>query len=266
MPEFVSTAIFSFVSSGLLVWLTRFWLSERLKQSIENEYKVNFEKLRSELEVTRLRTGFFFDHQRAAFSEILKCADELNRRWLYEGASEDRATISAPPIDGYRELVALGSRHRLFLDDDANFGFQVLVGWYEDAFDLAEGPDSNEIDTSVFYDYATFSVGRLAVVFQKIIGVSNDASALLDLTVLISVQRLNAIKLSGMVRDLPSHLKIVPHQPASAVVRLGSQNVNDLRAYLEETRLALAELNVLERYRSEFSAYLTMLDRSRKRD
>jgi len=62
MVQVLTSAAVSVVLSGALVWLTKSWISERLKNSIKNEYDQKLEthkaqlKAQSEVEIERLRS------------------------------------------------------------------------------------------------------------------------------------------------------------------------------------------------------------------
>lgn len=60
--QIISSASVSVLLSGLLVWIARFWLSERLKNSIKHEYDQKLEahkvqlKAQADIEVEKLRS------------------------------------------------------------------------------------------------------------------------------------------------------------------------------------------------------------------
>jgi hypothetical protein len=97
--ETVLSIIFGSVGGLVLVWILREWISERLKQSIQNEYaqklathkaelKTDMQAILHERQLHQLRTSLFFDHQREAFASLLSQIAETKEKWW--------ATVSDP--------------------------------------------------------------------------------------------------------------------------------------------------------------------------
>lgn len=70
--DFISIVITSVISSGILVWICKEWLSTRLRTSIQHEYDIKLETLKSDLS----RQAAFHATAYASFAEGQKAAME----------------------------------------------------------------------------------------------------------------------------------------------------------------------------------------------
>ena len=113
---------------GVVVWLLRGWISERIQQSIRHEgsrpslrpiraeLNTRIEAIKHENELRQLRTSLFFDHQRNAFAGLLRRLLPSNRAWIDKEFVREEWLSGPVPYDAYKELQAAYYGHQLFLD------------------------------------------------------------------------------------------------------------------------------------------------------
>jgi Mor family transcriptional regulator len=107
LGEVITSATFSAAVSGLLIWLTKSWISERLKNAIKNEYDQKLEthkaqlKAQSDVEIEKLRSQL----------SILTTEHEVRFSRLHD----KRAEVIAETYALLKELfVSLGEYVKIF--------------------------------------------------------------------------------------------------------------------------------------------------------
>lgn len=102
MPDFIRSVLTSVVASGLLtaalIWLSREWLSVRLKASIQHEYDQKLERLKAQNDVALAHVSgaleqqarvvaaahaSFAEGQKAAMDRTLRAIDDIWKRVVY---------------------------------------------------------------------------------------------------------------------------------------------------------------------------------------
>jgi hypothetical protein len=220
-------------AGGALVWLLRHWISERLKQSISHEYSSKLENLKIELnakleavkhdyEVHQLRTSLFFDHQRAAFAEILEKVAATNQEWWRTGYDSEIGLCIPVPHVQYRLLKELYFKHQLFLDAESIMAMELLFEVYQDSFPFDDGSGGDPIQRDVQgpFNSAEYLQPRLAALFQQKIGVASDARPVRQIALLGAIRILNRYHFADI--DLPAQgsLKLgTLDGPAAAVMK-----------------------------------------------
>jgi hypothetical protein len=164
--EYLLSILSGGISGGILVWLLKGWISERLKQSIRYEYAEKLESYKTELnskiesfkhenQVSRLRTSLFFDHQREAFASIIAKIAEVNIKWM-ENFDPDEGLYERVPEKGYREFTDLIHKHQLFLDEECLIAVSLVENAYSSSicFDAHGNPTrsfSGEPVSCIYY-------------------------------------------------------------------------------------------------------------------
>ncbi len=231
---------------GLVVWLFKNWISNRLKQSIAYEYSEKLEAYKTDLnktileiqhlnQINHLRTSLFFDHQREAFSEIITKMYQIKEEW-HEGYDPEEGL--AKPVSGelYRELKQLVANHQIFLDDEILMAIDLLLSAYSSSFPYDDGSGRLvEQDVSESERLSSYIVTRLHLIFKNKIGVTNESEALRELALLGSIRSLNNRSFSNIELSAKGGLKISKwsHSPADWV-KQARDNIVELTKKLKE--------------------------------
>src|ERR1700683_4370013 len=117
--DFVSTVISSATTSGLVIWLSKEWISNRLKASIQHEYDKKLEthkaelKAEQELAILNIKTSLaseaaFHAAAHASFSEGQKASIErklnaVDRLWSF--IVQFRSSL--PPVLTFVDLLTV---------------------------------------------------------------------------------------------------------------------------------------------------------------
>ncbi|WP_333003554.1 hypothetical protein [Vibrio coralliilyticus] len=245
MNEFINFLLGS-AGGGAIVWLTRNWISERLKQSISYEYseklaehKVSLNKKVLEIqhgnEVMQLRTSLFFDHQREAFTEILTKIYEIKEDW-YEDF--DPGAGLEKPVSGqlYDELKALIAKHQIFLDDESLFIVDLLLSAYSKSFPYSDGiSEEYEGDVIGAYRDVSFLTPHLQSHFRSKIGVSTDQNGLIDCSYFYVIKVINDYNLPDIGLPVKGLFEINMYNSLPADwVRIARENNTALCSKLDE--------------------------------
>lgn len=244
-------------SGAILVWLSKSWISERLKQSIgheysrkleqhKHEYSQELERHRSELnvqlerakhynQVSQLRTSLFFDHQRNAFAAIIKKTVEVNDKWT-KGYDPQDGLYSSVPRNEYHELVSLFHEHQLFLDDECLVFMTLLMDAYTDSYPYFDGMETHYNDNSEVFGFVEYIIPRMASIFRSKIGVGDNSAHLQQIIVLSAMILINGIHLEIVGLDFPPSgvLHVTNKHRAADIVKDGMENLTELERKLAE--------------------------------
>lgn len=242
--EFVLSVLSGGVSGAVLVWLTKGWISERLKQSIQHEYAEKLENYKTELnskvesikhenQVSQLRTSLFFDHQRDAFASLITKIAQLNQQWM-KSYDPDEGLYVPVPLDGYNELESMLYKHQLFLDDECLLVMSLTMNAYSRSFPFDNGsgapPHQNECRPCV--SYVEYLQPRIASIFRSKIGMTSSSLHLIEVSVLSAIELVNNYHFSDI--DIPPKGTLSTRRIDNAPdkVALGLENIDELLALL----------------------------------
>lgn len=255
--EYLLSLLSGGASGAVLVWISKNWISERLKQSIGHEYSRKLEQhkhdysqelerhraeLNAELEkakhynqVSQLRTSLFFDHQRNAFAAIIKKTVEVNDKWT-EGYDPQEGLHSAVPSNEYKELVSLFHEHQLFLDDECLVLMTMLMDAYTDSYPYYDGLNTHHNDNSEVFEFAEYLIPRMASIFRSKIGVGENPIHLRQVIVLSAMNLVNGINLRILGLEFPPKgaLHVRNKHRAADIVKSGMDNMAELEKKLAE--------------------------------
>lgn len=245
MDYFIS--IISGAGGGLaLSWLLKGWISERLKQSIQNEYaqklesykavlNSKIESIRHENQVSQLRTSLFFDHQRSAFAALISKIGQTKQEWvsLYD---PDEGLFYPVPFGRYKELEALLWEHQLFLDEDCLIALSLVMkacsrSWpYNDR----SGAEPHQRECSELVSDIEYLHPRIASIFREKIGVTSDPLHLMEVAMLSAIELVNSHHFPEI--DLPpsGNLSTRKINDAADKVSLALENSDELLALLRQ--------------------------------
>lgn len=223
----------------ILVWVLRGWLTEKIKQSINHEYSQKLETHKAELnskiqtiqneyKIYQLRTSLFFDHQRAAFAQLLSKIAEANKIWGVEGFdySEEQLTESVPH-NQLEELRELYYKHQLFLDNECLIAMDLILESYLESYSENNRPP-DPIDVEIAYDCTNYLQPLIASLFQQKIGVSNDLRALRKIALLGGIRILNKYHFSEIDLPIKGALEIKMNDHAADAVLKAEENYDKL--------------------------------------
>ncbi|MCD9536038.1 hypothetical protein [Photobacterium carnosum] len=258
---------------GLVVWLFKDWISNRLKQSIAYEYSEKLEAYKTDLnktileiqhsnQINHLRTSLFFDHQREAFSEIITKIYQIKEEW-YEDYDPDEGL--AKPVSGelYGELKQLIANHQIFLDDEILIAIDLLLSAYSNSFPYDDGSGwLVEQDVSESERLSSYIVTRLHSIFKNKIGVTNDSEALRELALLGSIRSLNNHSFLNIELPVKGALKIsnLSHSPADWV-KQARDNIIELEMKLKEFEGYLDSEGFFNDECKRISQYIVVLEK-----
>lgn len=255
--EYLLSLLSGGASGAVLIWLSKSWISERLKQSIgheysrkleqhKHEYSQELEKHRSELnvqlerakhynQVSQIRTSLFFDHQRNAFAAIIKKTVEVNGKWT-EDYDPQEGLYSSVPRDEYLELVSLFHEHQLFLDDECLVFMTLLMDAYTDSYPYFDGMETHYNDNSEVFGFVEYIIPRMASVFRSKIGVGDNSVHLRQIIVLSAMILINGINLQILGFDFPPNgvFHVKNKHRAADIVKAGMENLAELERKLTE--------------------------------
>lgn len=255
--EYLLSLLSGGASGAVLVWLSKSWISERLKQSIgheysrrleqhEYEYSQELERHRAELnvelekakhynQVSQLRTSLFFDHQRAAFAAIIKKTVEVNGKWA-EGYDPEEGLHSSVPSVEYRELISLFYEHQLFLDDECLVIMTMMMDAYTDSYPYYDGLSTHYNDNSEIFQFIEYIIPRMASVFRSKIGMGDNSVHLRQVIVLSAMILINGISFRAIGLEFPpvGVLYVKNKHRASDIVRVGIENLAELERKVTE--------------------------------
>lgn len=195
------------VGGAAAVWLIKKWISERLKQSIQNEYAEKLESYKTELnskiegikhenQVSQIRTSLFFDHQRNAFSELIEKIVQINTEWAASFDLEDGGLYEPVPLSGRREFEGLVYRHQLFLDEECLMALSLIMKAYNRSLpfhdDEEECAPARHDNYSQHFYYIEYLQPRIASIFREKIGMAADPQHLMDAAVLSAIELVNS--------------------------------------------------------------------------
>lgn len=201
-------AILGIVSGGIggaiLVWLSKKWISERIKQSIEHEYSQKLETHKAQLQADmqavlherqlyQLRTSLFFDHQRETFNSILGKISEIRELWMQKGYDPDAYCLTDTiPIEEAREFKRYIQGKQLFLDSDCSLVLEFISDAIWESYPT-EGEDGKryEKDSTEEFERVEFLRERLVGIFQEKIGIITSRAAYEEVALLGGIRLLN---------------------------------------------------------------------------
>jgi hypothetical protein len=261
------------VAGAALAWLLRGWISERLKQSISHEYSAKLENHKSELElrvqalrhdyeVNRLRTSLFFDHQRAAFAELLAKIAEVNQEWWRTGYEDDIGLVKPVPNTPLRQLRNLYYEHQLFLDTDSVMAMELLFEVYQDSlpFDDGSGSGPKSGDVREPYDTAEYLQPRIAALFQQKIGVASDQRPVRQMALLGAIRILNRYHFRAIGLPVGGALKLESPDRAAEGVMRAERNFDELvKAMRRFYSYLQTETTFFHEAEASLGRYLTVL-------
>lgn len=272
MFSFLAEILPGATAGAVISWLLRGWISERLKQSISHEYSAKLENLKNELngkmeavkhtyEVHQLRTSLFFDHQRAAFAEILEKIAEVNQEWWDKGYDPEMGLTTPMPSIPYKQLKDLYFKHQLFLDSDSIMAMELLFDIYQDSFPFQEGKEVHNRDPREPYDMAEYLQPRLAALFQQKIGVAKDVRAARQLAMLGAIRILNHYHFPDIALPVKGPLTLGPFDGAAQAVMKGEKHTQELIEKLRSFQNYLQnETGFFHEAESSLGRYLSILD------
>lgn len=270
MNDLLGGAVSGAAVAGVVIWLGRTWISERLRQSISHEYSTKLETLRNELgakleavkhvhEVDQLRTSLFFDHQRSAFVEILAKVVEVHQEWG-KGYDPDEGIEEPVPSEPRRQLEALYLKHQLFLDADLIMALELLFDVYTDSYPWFDGNETYPRDVNGPYSDAAYLQPRLAAVFRLKIGVGQDALALRQLALLGAMRMLNRYHFEEV--ELPAHgrLQLKNGDRAAMAINRAEENFAELLERMHAFHRYLQAQGHFHEAEASLRRYLSVLD------
>lgn len=271
MSEFFGSALTGALGAGIVGWLFRKWISERLKQSISHEYSIKLEVMRNDLgakleavkhihEVDQLRTSLFFDHQRLAFGEILAKIVDANREWSKLDNHEYGIFEEPVPAAHRLELEALYFKHQLFLDSDLIMAMQLLFEVYSDAVPFYDGEREHARDADLPYSNAMYLQPRLAALFRLKIGVGNDRVALRQIALFGAMRILNSGHFPEAGIPVGEPLRMTGDAYAQKAVARAEARVDDVVAKMKAFQAHLQQGGFFTDREASLRRYIDVLD------
>lgn len=239
-------------TGGLIVWLLRGWISERLKHSIQHEYSQKLETHKAELntriqalqhdnQLQQLRTSLFFDHQRNAFARILAKIAELNQSWIDQEYEHERGLTGPVPYEIYKELRTTYYQHQLFLDPSCLAAMELVFDCYQDSFPFDDGsgepPRLRDVDAA--FEAIEYLQPRLAELFQNRIGITVSGRGEKEIALFGAIRLLNRYQFTEV--DLPAKgpLKLTYQDRAADAVAKAEDHFDELISKLSQFKTYL---------------------------
>lgn len=274
--EALLNILYGGLGGGLLVWLLRSWISERLKQSIRHEYSEKLEthkaELRAELntrmeavrhqyELDKQKRSLFFDHQREAFASLLSKIAEVKNGWFEAGYEPYEGLREPVPQDQYRSLLDVYYQNQLFLDDSCLAAVDLVIEALRDSMPFDDGSGRlHPRDIDLAYETLAYLQPRLASLFQYKLGIVTDRRAEEELALLGSILLLNRYHFKDIGLPVKGNLQRNDRdRPADAVAK-AEDNKPELVEKLRQFQVYLRKGHgVFHEAATQISRYLIML-------
>lgn len=238
--DYLVGAVSGAAGGSALVWLLKGWISERLRQSIQNEYAQSLESYKTELnskierirhdhQVAQLRTSLFFDHQRSAFAALISKIGQANKEWgdLYD---EGEGLLFPVPSRRQDELESLLSEHQLFLDEDCLMALALVTNVYDRSlpWDDRSGDEPQQRECSQLLSDIGYLLPRIASIFREKIGVTSNPLHLTEVAVFSAMELVNGYNFEDAGVPPVGNLSTVRIRDAADKVSIGLENIDEL--------------------------------------
>lgn len=222
------------IGGGIIVWLARTWISERLKQSIQHEYDQKLETHKTELrssmqakdfqhQLYQLRTSLFFDHQREAFACILSQIAETKKKWIETVGDPMEGLIEPVPSGEYAKVKKIFYDKQLFLDRDCIFAMNLVLQAMSDSFPFYDGEKEHYRDVGEPYERLEYLQDRLAGIFQEKIGLGTADVAKTEIALLCAIRLLNMYG-HGEIKLIKGSILELKHSDSAAEAVFKAKN------------------------------------------
>lgn len=237
------------VGGAALVWLSKNWISERLKQSIEHEYSQKLETHKAQLQTDmqavlherqlyQLRTSLFFDHQRETFNSILDKISEIRELWMQKGYDPEAFCLTATiPIENARNFRRYIRSKQLFLDAECALALELISDAISESYP-SEDDDGRvyEKDCTEEFERVDYLRDKLVEIFQEKIGVITSRVAYEDIALLGGIRLLNNHHFPDIGLPVKGPLKLDFGDDAAKCVIKARANKPDMVNKLAEFR------------------------------
>jgi len=271
--EIILSILSGGISGGLLVWLLRSWISERLRQAIQHEYAQKLETHKAELnsqiamlsheyQLQQLRTSLFFDHQRQAFADVLTTIAEVKKDWFNSSYVPDEGMTKPVPNEAYQKLLDTYYRHQLFLDSSCLASIELTIDTLRDSFPFDDGSGIlHHRDVGAAYERLEYLQPRLAELFQQKIGVETRQRAEKEIALLGSILLLNHYHFRDIGLPVKGALELKYQDLAADAVAKAESNIQDVIAKLDQFQAYLRDEGhgVFHEVATSITRYLAML-------
>lgn len=237
------------IGGAILVWLSKNWISERLKQSIEHEYSQKLEihkaKLKADMQAVlherqlyQLRTSLFFDHQRETFNSILGKISEIRELWMQKGYDPDAYCLTDTiPVEAAKEFKRYIQGKQLFLDSDCSLVLEMISDTIWESYpEEAEDGKRYEKDSTEEFERVEYLRDKLVEIFQEKIGIITSKAAYEEVALLCGMRLLNKHHFPDINLPIKGALKIEYGDDAPKCVIKAKSNKQELIHKLTEFR------------------------------
>lgn len=167
------------------------------------------------------------------------------------------------PYDAYQELRKVYYEHQLFLDSSCLAALELVFECYNDSFPLHDGTGGPPIQRDVESAHAgvEYLQSRIAELFQRKIGVSENALAMREVALFGAIKLLNRYHLSEIQLPVNGVLTLATGDRAADAVAKAQEHVDELMSKLRELHDYLGRKHgVFHEARTKASRYLGMLE------
>lgn len=238
--EYILSIFSGGISGAALIWITKGWISERLRQSIQHEYSEKLESYKTELnskieaikhenQLSQLRTSLFFDHQRDAFAALISKIAQINTEWaIYNDI--DEGLYEPPPSERIKEFENLIHQHQLFLDEECLMVLSLVSGAYFRSlpYDNRSGAPPHQNENSQHFSFIEYIQPRLASIFRAKIGIITNPQHLIDISTLSAIELVNEYHFPDVGIPPKGALCTKRIKSASDQVSIGLENIDEL--------------------------------------
>lgn len=202
MAGSIGGGVAGIIGGGIIVFLARTWISERLKQSIQHEYDQKIETLKAEFkasmqakdfqhQIYQLKTSLFFDHQREAFACIISQIAETRKKWIETVSDPMEGLIEPVPSGEYEKVKKLFYDKQLFLDSDCIFVMNLVLQAMSDSLPFYDGEKERYRDVGEPYRRLAYLQDRMAEIFKEKIGLGTAEIAKTEVAFLCAIRLVN---------------------------------------------------------------------------
>lgn len=237
-------------------------------EKLKSELASRVEGIRHEYQLTQLRTSLLFEHERAAFAQVLGRIAEVKREW-FNSAHEPYAGITGPvPNDQYKKLLDTYYEHQLFLDSDCLAAMELILDALRASFPFEDANGKvHPRNCDAAYQRLVYLQPRVTEIFQEKLGFAISGRGKEEVALLGAILLLNSYHFREIQLPVKGPLKVAPQDwPADAVAK-AEANRGELLRKLKEFRGYLCEGHgVFHQARTDISRYVAMLEGKQDQD
>lgn len=271
MQEF-SSILDGVLGGGLVAWLLRNWIQERMRRSIEHEFATKLESHKAELngqlaqisrefESHKLRTSLAFEHKRAALVAVLSEIVTLRDRWYTQSVDREFNNVGPVPFEALTALKQVFYAQQLFLDRRSISAIELIIDIATDSLPFNDGESVHARDGEGPFDDLEYLLPLVAELFRDRLDIERSGSADLIFALFGAIRLVNRYHFVQIKLPAKGPLSMGDSR-ASDAIAVAAANAPELVAKLWELKEYLnnEKMGVFHEALAKITRYLEVLD------